>query len=102
MRTTATCPKCSGKKMMVVDLRQYPGESLTLRRIPVVAFHVKQWLLSVPSALGRFEAWICVGCGFTELYAEDLGDVDVEELAAQYPDYVRIVDAAVSERGPFR
>jgi hypothetical protein len=104
MRTTATCPKCSGKKMMVVDVRQNPADPRNqlvpaIAALPVIAFNAKQWLASAPRMLGRFEAWICIACGFTELYAEDLGAIDVEELAAQYPDDVRIVDGAAGRRG---
>jgi hypothetical protein len=93
--------------MMVVDVRQSatdPQNQLlpVIAALPVLAFNVKQWLATAPRMLGRFEAWICIACGFTELYAEDLGAVDVEELAAQHPDDVRIVDGASPKKGPFR
>ena len=34
--------------------------------------------------LGRFETWICLRCGFTELYAQKLPH-DIEAIAKQAP-----------------
>jgi hypothetical protein len=58
--------------------------------------------LGIPKGhrFGSFESWSCAACGFTELYAKDLGDVDA--LAAQYPADVRIVDGNVPAKGTFR
>jgi hypothetical protein len=50
--------------------------------------------------LGSFEAWICLGCGYTELYAQGLAGL--EELAKKHPDQARIVDAGPPEQGPYR
>ena len=68
MRTTATCPKCSGKKLIVVHERGF------LRDTKVI---------------GRFESWICAACGYTEFYAlspqrlldafEDRGETDEDD-----------------------
>jgi len=94
MRTTATCPKCSGKKIVVTELRvARPSVS----RIPAAAYDVA-WRL--PEEAGGFESWICAACGYTEFYAKDLGDVD--RLAAEHPKDVRIVDGTIAARGPFR
>jgi predicted nucleic-acid-binding Zn-ribbon protein len=96
MRTTATCPKCSGKKILVAELRDDTGDfPHRARPVPVVA-----WNVGPISTIGRFESWICAACGYTEFYAKDLGDVD--ELAAQLPNDVRIVDSASPKKGPFR
>jgi predicted nucleic-acid-binding Zn-ribbon protein len=98
MRTTATCPKCSGKKIVVTDLRYVDhGEGwIATDRIPAVAYDVQ----GRAKSFGRFESWICAACGYTEFYAKDLGDVD--KLTAERPEDVRIVDATVPARGPFR
>ncbi len=100
MRTTGTCPKCSGKKIAVVELRQ-KDRTEGPAAIPVVGIRLSGLQLwSGFKFSGRFESWICAACGYTELYAKDLGDVDA--LAAQYPEDVRIVDSAVPVMGPFR
>ena len=101
MRTTATCPKCSGKKIVVAELRQpFPGT--IARLIPALALNTMPEPSDalVVKKVGGFESWICAACGYTEFYAKDLGDVD--RLAVEHPEHVRIVDATVHERGPFR
>jgi predicted nucleic-acid-binding Zn-ribbon protein len=103
MRTTATCPKCSGKKIVVTELRHTNNVGEVGERIdaiPVVGIRVRRSLTWDTKVVGTFESWICAACGYTELYAKDLGDVD--KLAAERPTDVRIVDAAVPARGPFR
>jgi predicted nucleic-acid-binding Zn-ribbon protein len=103
MRTTATCPKCSGKKIVVAELRHTNNVGEIGERIdaiPVVGFRVRRSLTWDTRVVGAFESWICVACGYTELYAKDLGDID--ELAAERPDDVRIVDGTLPALGPFR
>jgi predicted nucleic-acid-binding Zn-ribbon protein len=103
MRTTATCPKCSGKKVIVAELRHRNAIDDNMERIdrvPVVGFVVPGFLTTTINFLGRFESWICAACGYTEFYAKDLGDVDA--LAAKCPEEVRIVDSAAPKKGPFR
>lgn len=101
MPTTAACPKCSGKKLIVAELRdvQVPSEGpVRAYTIPAIGFNAG--LFSEAKTLGSFESWICAACGYTEFYAKDLGDVD--ELAAQHPADVRIVDSTDQTKGPFR
>jgi predicted nucleic-acid-binding Zn-ribbon protein len=104
MRTTATCPKCSGKKIIVTDLRHTHysarrGESL--ETIPAVSVAVRGFFGGT-RVCGGFESWICAACGYTEFYAKDLDLDDVDRLAAQWPEDIRIVDSAAPKRGPFR
>jgi hypothetical protein len=82
-----------------------PGTlDLTAHPIPVLAFEaVTRGFLGSDreqKALGGFESWTCAACGYTELYAKNLGDVDA--LAAQWPDHARIVDSSKTSAGPFR
>ena len=44
--------------------------------------------------VGSTEAWICLGCGYTEHYVHGLGSEEMlAELVAKYPHLLRIVDA---------
>ena len=97
MRSTQTCPKCGGHKFAVsAEFRQPDAFSLT-RPFPAISFvGIHQQVITS----GRFEAWICLACGFTELYA--YGSDNLEALAKQYPDHLRIVDARPHEKGPYR
>jgi hypothetical protein len=49
--------------------------------------------------LEYLETWMCLGCGYTDVYA--CGLTSVREYAAQYPDQLRIVDARPGH-GPYR
>ena len=101
MRNTQTCPKCSGKKFAVVaELRQPDHDSSNMTQpFPAVTVRVPGFI-SDRRTLGQFETWICGRCGYTELYAYGLGDI--EQVARQWPDQVRIVDATPRAQGPFR
>jgi len=101
MRSTQTCPKCSGKRFAVsAEFRQPDVDSgnrtLAFSAITVVVASRAGHRIT----LGRLEAWICVGCGYTELYAHGLDGI--ETIAKQYPDQLRIVDATPPEQGPYR
>jgi predicted nucleic-acid-binding Zn-ribbon protein len=103
MRTTATCPKCSGKKIVVTDLCEVRDNKGV--PIPVLVGTIRMSIMGKTidagkAGIGSFESWICAACGYTEFYAKDLGDVDA--LAAARPDAVRIVDSTLPARGPFR
>jgi hypothetical protein len=93
MKATQTCPKCSGKSIAVVDRLGIPEEI-----IPAMTLTEGGWVKQrVPH--GKFETWICLSCGYTELYASGLEGV--QELAAKYPDQVRVLGDA-PRGGPFR
>jgi predicted nucleic-acid-binding Zn-ribbon protein len=107
MRTTQTCPKCSGKKFAVTDeFRQPDYDSSNVTRpfsaitIPTGSSSRGKCSYEGRKALGQFETWICVVCGYTEFYAYGLDDI--EHVAKQYPDHLRIVDATPRGQGPFR
>ena len=51
---------------------------------------------------GRLESWICMGCGYVEFYAHGYSPEGFEELAEQFPDQFRVVDAEPKGQGPFR
>jgi hypothetical protein len=51
-------------------------------------------------AYGTFETWICLGCGYTEFYAQGLEGI--EGVARRHPDRLRIVDAQPQAQGPYR
>jgi predicted nucleic-acid-binding Zn-ribbon protein len=99
MRATQTCPKCAGKKFAVTDEWRQPDERALSGMLVVAAVTVEVYNRR-RKALGSFESWICLGCGYTELYAHGLQGV--EALAQQHPEQLRIVDAGPPERGPYR
>jgi len=63
---------------------------------------IKRLLGFETQSLGRYEAWTCAGCGFTEFYAEDLGAVDIGDFASKHPEDLRIVEGTPRPKQPFR
>jgi predicted nucleic-acid-binding Zn-ribbon protein len=110
MRTTQVCPKCRGRKFVVVEEVRQPvfreGAKADVQPFyPAAAAIPPQGVVSRwrgtrdVLAGGRLEAWICTHCGLTEWYA-----LDVEELvhaAAIEGSGVRSVDLE-SEPSPYR
>ena len=95
MRLDEKCPKCLGRELAVhTNVEQLDRDSVNGARTALPgAVH------DPGRSLGWFETWMCLGCGYTELYARGL--TGIRELAAQYPDEWRIVDARTNE-GPYR
>jgi predicted nucleic-acid-binding Zn-ribbon protein len=102
MRSTQTCPECAGRKFAVsTEFRQPNGASSnTTVPFPAITVDVKGGWVGDRKTTGRFEAWICVGCGYTTFYAYAFDHL--EALAKQHPDQLRIVDAGPSTQGPYR
>jgi predicted nucleic-acid-binding Zn-ribbon protein len=107
MRSTQTCPKCAGRKFAISEeFRQpdhaTPNTTSPFPAITIVAHRPAEertgpW---ARKTVGTFETWICVGCGYTEFYAKGLDDI--EALAKQHPDRLRILDAGSVKQGPYR
>jgi predicted nucleic-acid-binding Zn-ribbon protein len=105
MRATQTCPKCAGKRFVVTDEFRHPEPNDGVCRLPALTLYEPErddnpegrW---VRKTAGSFESWICLGCGYTELYAKGLDGI--EALARKHPERSRIVDTEHSEQGPYR
>jgi predicted nucleic-acid-binding Zn-ribbon protein len=105
MKLTQKCPKCVGQKFAVTDEFRVPDQDSSNMTEPFPAVTINTHRDTQERSpwdrktMGTFETWICLGCGFTELYAKSLGGV--EALAAQHPERLRIVDATPKD-GPYR
>jgi predicted nucleic-acid-binding Zn-ribbon protein len=99
MRSTQTCPECSGKKFAVTKEFAQPIPRTTYGRYTFPAITVED--SSGTQGLGMFEAWICLHCGFTRFYAHDLPH-DIEAIIKGHPAQWRVVDATPPEQGPYR
>ena len=100
MRFSNMCPKCGRQKFAVTkELRQPDHHSSNVTE-PMAVVTIQDGILH-RKAMGIFEAWICLHCGFTELYAHDL-PYDIEETIKKFPEQWRIVDATPPDHGPYR
>ena len=90
MHQTKTCLECSGYRFAVRVL--YDSNA---RPLSVMPCH------SSGGQVGRFEAWICLACGYTAIYARGLPG-NIEQFAEADPDELRIVDHEPRKQGPHR
>ena len=110
MKHTETCPKCKSTKLFVVDevQRRHTAPEATDALMPMTVT-AAQIGFRAPSLFGereeqrfveagRYEAWVCAGCGYTEWYATRLEELAVLAGAANG---VRVIDRT-TEGGPYR
>ncbi len=108
MRSTQTCPKCAGRRFATTSEFQVPDErgegGRSVKAVPAFTAESKSRGLMGTSTIsmttGHFEQWICLGCGYTEFYVNDLESI--ERAAKEFPLRLRIVDAVPPDRGPYR
>jgi predicted nucleic-acid-binding Zn-ribbon protein len=101
MKRSHACPKCAGRKIWVIEPFRLPieerdGAMLPSRMgevLPLVAHQNPGGVMTRP--IGHLAAYICAGCGYSELYADDF-----ETLAPDPAKGVRLLDAPAG--GPFR
>jgi predicted nucleic-acid-binding Zn-ribbon protein len=103
MKNTNTCPKCQSRQLWLIDQVNQPDVT---RAGPGVPMRVTTAGIDTPLGgyyeleAGRFEAWVCVLCGFTEWYAKEANEV-LAKLARYPGGGVRLIDTS-GQRGPFR
>ncbi|HEY8078080.1 MAG TPA: hypothetical protein VIF62_28330, partial [Labilithrix sp.] len=95
------CPKCDGKKIWVVEAFRIPTETAQGQVLPVVPHQETGSLgflaLARVKPVGAFDVYLCAGCGYSELWASGL-----DELKANAPSGVRLLDSSTQPAGPFR
>lgn len=80
MKSSGQCPKCACAKLYVVDeVRQPSPDSINgVTKMAVTCAEVPAADVGLAddnryrAEIGRFEAWICASCGFTEWYAKNV------------------------------
>ena len=97
MRSTQTCPECSGKRFLVMPKLQVISQRGTGIAHALVVN--KGWS---GEHSGTFETWTCLGCGYTALYASGIDLTRLDELCREFPEQVRVVDATPPKQGPYR
>ena len=100
MRSSQKCPNCARQKFAVTDKFRQPGHRASNDSHVDSAITIQDGVWGM-KALGVFETWICLHCGFTEFYARDLPR-DIEAIIEDHPDQLRVVDATPPKQGPYR
>lgn len=101
MKSSLLCPKCQSRQLWVIDgvAQSYECGSGPVMRVHSMSYTTPTGGTRVIEA-GKFEAWVCAGCGFTEWYAKH-ANKGLAELAAQPGNGVRWIDTT-GQRGPYR
>jgi len=101
MKRSHQCPKCDGQRLWVIERYRLPSETAEGQEMPVVPHQadVKPGLFGMPrvSPRGHFDVYVCDGCGYTELYGGGL-----DALVPDPTRGIRLIDASVPKKGPFR
>ena len=105
MKLTQVCPKCSGRRFAVNGEMRIPDHRISNATVSVPAITVSAGDVSMEKdaigdryVYGHLEAWICLGCGYTEHYA--VGLPNMEQLARAFPHQVTLVDAGAPPGAP--
>jgi predicted nucleic-acid-binding Zn-ribbon protein len=95
------CPKCDGRRIWVIESFRIPSETAQGAVLHVVPHQEIAspgfFALSRMKPVGRFDVYVCDGCGYSELYAADFRDLREDPGAG-----VRLLDATAAPAGPFR
>lgn len=99
MKRSLQCPKCDGKRLWVVERFRVPSETAAGAELPVVTHQDGKGIFAITRSApqGRFDLWVCGGCGYSELWA-----AGIEGLRPNPEAGVRLVDSTVEPAGPFR
>jgi predicted nucleic-acid-binding Zn-ribbon protein len=110
MKTTGTCPKCCGRKVLQVSPVQYTycDAGGTLRNFDVQSAHVrtgKKGLLGGDATeletAGPYETLVCAACGYAEWYAPMSALEALKRMSARSAT-VRVVEREPPPGRPFR
>jgi len=105
MKTTNTCPKCSGRKLFYIPEVHQPPEDNGWENQPfpfaVTAIDqssTKHGRYDIVGA-GPVESVVCATCGYTEWYASRQALMMLDQIAQRSP-HVRVIQAPASP--PYR
>jgi predicted nucleic-acid-binding Zn-ribbon protein len=98
MKESATCPKCDGRRLWVIERFRVPSDHPEGTPLSAVLDQPEGGgIFRSVRAVGGFDMHICGDCGFSELWARD-----IEGLVARPSEGVRLDDQSDPEQGPFR
>jgi len=101
VKRTHICPKCDGRRIWVVESFRIPSETAQGAVLNVVPHQEETsggfFAIARVKPVGRFDVFVCDGCGFSELYA-----AGIDDLRADTKTGVRLLEATTAPAGPFR
>lgn len=99
MKNQHACPKCTGRKIWVVEPFRLPDDTLDGRPVHVVPHQSEggAGFFKVESAKprGELDLYVCDDCGYSELWARNVKNLRETRT-------VRLLDSSGNRAGPFR
>lgn len=77
MRKSRTCPKCNHQEILFIPQLADRDDDDNVR--PLV-FHVVHYDWKDDVEVGKVQAYVCRGCGYTELYTHDVQKIDPDKI----------------------
>ena len=77
MRTSHTCPKCKHEAVLYLPQIADRDDDHTVR--PLTA-HVVEFDWREDIEVGRLQAYVCMECGFTELYTNEVPKIPWQKV----------------------
>ena len=77
MRTSNACPKCKSNEIVFVPQIADRDDGDVVRPLML---HVKHSDWKEDTELGRVQAYVCRGCGFTELYTAGAAQLPLDKI----------------------
>ena len=103
MKTLHRCPKCSGRRIWIIERYRVPDAEVTTGRELNVVPHVanpnaSRLFFEKTNPVGHFDLYLCDGCGYSELWAEGFKGA----LSHDPSRGIRLLDTSDANEGPFR
>lgn len=76
MRTSHVCPKCSHREVLFVPSVADRDDRDNVRPLSLYVHHY-DWK---DVEMGNLQAYVCRGCGYTELYTVNAASLPVEKI----------------------
>ncbi len=85
MKASKRCPKCGSARIGHIEQVTYgdagPYTDETYKPLPLgTAPAPQRWVGPKHVPVGRFEAYLCAGCGYYEHYLKDVEEVPLESI----------------------
>ena len=77
MKNSRTCPKCNHQEILFLPQLADRDDDDNVR--PLV-FHVVHYDWKDDVEVGKIQAYVCRGCGYTELYASDVHKIEPDKI----------------------
>lgn len=101
MKKLHACPKCTGRKIWVIEPLRLADETKDGRAMTLVPHQPEAtggfFRVARMNPKGEVDLYVCDGCGFSELWARGVSEL-VEDPATG----VRLLDSSANKAGPFR